>query len=251
MHTAGVTDSVVLITGAEGGIGSATVKAFTEAGARVFATDTTLTRQHNGVEIPSLAADITVPGSVDRLFAEVMRVYGQLDAVIHTAGVLTTGPVSELTDFDWHRVMAVNATGTMMISRAAARVLADESSLTVVSSNAAATARADMAAYAASKAAVTAFVRSLGLELAPRGIRCNVISPGSTDTPMLRGMWHSGQGVESVIAGNADTFRLGIPLGRVATADDIAGTAVFLASDAARHITLHDLRVDGGATLDS
>ena len=107
-----------------------------------------------------------------------------------------------------------------------------------------------MAAYGASKAAATAYLRSLGLELAPHGIRCNVVSPGSTDTPMLRGMWSGDDESPAVIAGDAASFRLGIPLGRIARPEDIAQTVLFLCSDAARHVTLHDLRVDGGATLD-
>jgi 2,3-dihydro-2,3-dihydroxybenzoate dehydrogenase len=106
-----------------------------------------------------------------------------------------------------------------------------------------------MAAYAASKAAAAHFTRCLGLELAGLGIRCNVVSPGSTDTPMQRALWTDDAGVEAVVAGRPDLFKPGIPLGRIAAAEDVADAVVFLASDRARHITMHDLYVDGGATL--
>jgi 2,3-dihydro-2,3-dihydroxybenzoate dehydrogenase len=108
-----------------------------------------------------------------------------------------------------------------------------------------------MAAYAASKAATHQFTRCLGLELAAYGIRCNIVSPGSTDTPMQRQLWTSPDAVNSILHGSPADFRLGIPLQRIATPQDIATSVCFLASDEARHITLHDLRVDGGATLDA
>ena len=123
--------------------------------------------------------------------------------------------------------------------------------IAVVSSNAATTPRAGMAAYAASKAAATQFTRCLGLELAPHGIRVNIVSPGSTDTAMQRAMWALGSSREAVIAGDPARWRLGIPLAKIATPDEIARAVLFLLSDQASHITLHDLRVDGGATLDA
>ena len=252
MSVRGVSGKTVLITGAAGGIGTATARAFSEAGANVVLTDigpVPIDPPWDGASV-YVQADVTDPDAVAGVFDHARQLYGQVDAVVHAAGVLTTGPVSELTDSEWDRVLTVNATGTMVVTRAASRVLSGPASITVVSSNAGATPRAGMAAYAASKAAATAFVRSLGLELAPMGIRCNVISPGSTDTAMLRGMWDAADGSAATIAGSPEDFRLGIPLGRLADPSEIAGCAVFLASSAARHITLHDLRVDGGATLD-
>jgi 2,3-dihydro-2,3-dihydroxybenzoate dehydrogenase len=118
-----------------------------------------------------------------------------------------------------------------------------------VTSNAAGTARADMAAYAASKAAAAMFTKCLGLEVAGFGIRCNVVAPGSTDTPMLTSMWRDPSGRTRTVRGDPGTFRVGIPLGRVASPDDVAEAVAFLLSDRARHITMHDLTVDGGATL--
>ena len=92
--------------------------------------------------------------------------------------------------------------------------------------------------------------RAAGLELAADGIRCNLVAPGSTLTPMQTGMWDDPQaGAAAVIAGDAAQFRAGIPLGKLATPQDIAQAAMFLLSDQAGHVTMADLYVDGGATL--
>lgn len=106
-----------------------------------------------------------------------------------------------------------------------------------------------MAAYAASKAAAAMFTKCLGLELARSGVRCNVVAPGSTDTAMQRALWTGSDAGQRVIDGDPATYRTGIPLGRIAAPEDIADAVAFLASDRARHITMQELYVDGGATL--
>lgn len=121
--------------------------------------------------------------------------------------------------------------------------------IVTVSSNAAFVPRVGMAAYASSKAAATAFTKCLGLELAEFGIRCNVVSPGSTDTPMLRGMWKTDSDRSVTIDGSLGSYRAGIPLGKLARPEDVADAVAFLVSDRAGHITMHDMCVDGGATL--
>jgi NAD(P)-dependent dehydrogenase (short-subunit alcohol dehydrogenase family) len=118
--------------------------------------------------------------------------------------------------------------------------------IVTVSSNAAGVPRSGMAAYAASKAAATMFTKCLGLELARTGVRCNVVSPGSTDTPMLRGMLPDEGAFQRTIDGLPAQYKLGIPLKKIATAREIANTVLFLASDLAGYITGHDLAVDGG-----
>jgi 2,3-dihydro-2,3-dihydroxybenzoate dehydrogenase len=165
--------------------------------------------------------------------------------------VLRSGPVTGLDDATWAEVMRVNLDGVLHCSRAAARgmVPRGEGAIVTVASNAGSVARSDLAAYSASKAAAAAFTKCLGLELAPHGIRCNVVSPGSTNTAMLGALLRDGDAVSNALAGSLDNFRNRIPLNRVAEPEDIADVVAFMASDQARHLTMQELFVDGGATL--
>ncbi|HCT77762.1 MAG TPA: 2,3-dihydro-2,3-dihydroxybenzoate dehydrogenase [Micromonosporaceae bacterium] len=225
---------VALVTGAAQGIGATIAQALTENGASVAALDRD-------------TADVTDAEAVEEAFTLTEAELGPIDIVVAVAGVLHTGPVTEFSDADWSHTFAVNTTGVFHTCRAAARRMVPRrrGSIIVISSNAAGVPRAGMAAYAASKAAATMFTKSLGLELAPHGIRCNVIAPGSTDTPMLQAM----AGAQHAIDGDPASFRIGIPLGRLADPSDIADAVLFLASGRARHITMHELYIDGGASL--
>ncbi|GGM06037.1 2,3-dihydro-2,3-dihydroxybenzoate dehydrogenase [Dactylosporangium sucinum] len=240
---------IALVTGAGQGIGRAVALAFAAQGVPVAAAD----RDPKGVEhhpgITAHVVDVADARQVDALVDEVERT-GPIGVLVNVAGVLRTGAVVDYADDDWAATFAVNATGVFHASRAVARRMVPRRSgvIVTVSSNAAGVPRAGMAAYAASKAAATHFTKSLGLELARYNIRCNVVAPGSTDTPMQRALW-TDAGPAAVIAGDPAAFRAGIPLGRIAEPEDIADAVLFLASDRARHITMHDLYVDGGATL--
>lgn len=223
------------MTGATGGIGAAVVRALRDAGAQVDEWDI--------ADGAARRVDVADRVAVTDAW-QAAESGGPIDIVVSAAGVLTD---------DWDRCMAINAGGVRNLLDIAADAMGarGRGTVVVISSNSASTPRTAMAAYAASKAAATSYARSVGLMLAPKGIRVNIVSPGSTDTPMLRGMWSDDSDRAAVLAGTPEQFRLGIPLGRLADPADIADTVVFLASDAARHVTLHDLRVDGGATLDS
>jgi 2,3-dihydro-2,3-dihydroxybenzoate dehydrogenase len=256
----GVSDNSVVVTGAANGIGHAVARAFAKAGARVAMWDRDQAidiaadelRAEENARIIAVRTDVSDRTSTRKAFDHTESAYGDVAIVVHAAGVLRTGSALEMTDETWWDCLSANATGTMLVAGEAARrmVPRHRGAITVITSNAASTPRIGMGAYCASKAAAAAFTRSLGLEVASRGVRCNLISPGSTDTEMLRRSWTGDADIDTTLAGDPALFRLGIPLARIATPDDIARAALFLSSDAARHITLHDLRVDGGATLD-
>ncbi|MBB6122100.1 2,3-dihydro-2,3-dihydroxybenzoate dehydrogenase [Nocardiopsis algeriensis] len=257
MSEFGISGTAV-VTGAASGIGRAVAADLAAHGTRVAAADvdpdglarTVRDLESRGCKVLALPTDVTDTAQVEALFDEAEAALGPVTAVVGAAGVLATGPVTDCTDADWNRVLAVNATGVFTVGRAAARRMGPRGhgSLVTVASNAAGVPRAGMAAYAASKAAAVALTKSLGLELAPRGVRCNVVSPGSTDTPMLRAMT-AGTGFGPLLEGDPSAFKVGIPLGRIADPQDVAAAVRFLLSDAARHITMHELHVDGGATL--
>ncbi|MEU1205288.1 2,3-dihydro-2,3-dihydroxybenzoate dehydrogenase [Nocardia sp. NPDC005825] len=250
---------VAVVTGAAGGIGEAIVRELAFAGIAVAMVDrdrAALERVASGLgledcRVLGLVADVSCAEQAEAAVLEAGNAFGPIDYLVNAAGVLQSGWVAEMTDDDWHSTLAVNVGGVFHMSRAVSRHMMRRSSgaIVTVSSNAGSTPRMGMAAYAASKAAATMFTRCLGLELAKYGIRCNVVAPGSTDTPMLTALWKYEQAERVAVDGVPEAFRLGIPLGRIAQPDDIAAAVRFLLSDAAAHITLQELVVDGGATL--
>lgn len=233
---AGVSGHIAAVTGAAGGIGGAVAAALRTAGATVVAWDL-----HPGPGVELL--DVADARAVARAWTAAEQCHGPIEILVSAAGVLSD---------DWDHCLAVNATGVRNVLDVALEPMRRRrsGSVVVISSNAATTPRAAMPAYAASKAAATAYARSVGIEAAGCGVRVNIVSPGSTETAMLAGMGTDDASRTALLAGDPSRFRLGIPLGRIAQPNDIAETVLFLSSDAARHITLHDLRVDGGATLD-
>ncbi|MFD7136562.1 2,3-dihydro-2,3-dihydroxybenzoate dehydrogenase [Streptomyces sp. NPDC059894] len=256
--SAGLEGRLALVTGAGRGIGAAVVAALVEEGARVLATDLdaagveALAAAHPG-RVTARPLDVTDARAVEDLVDGAERELGPLDIAVNVAGILRNADVVNLTDEDWAATFAVNTDGVFHVSRAAARRMAARGagSIVTVASNAAGIPRAGLAAYAASKAAAVMFTKCLGLEVAAQGVRCNTVSPGSTLTDMQRALWtdDAEESVRRVVEGDLAAHRTGIPLGRIADPADIADAVVFLVSDRARHITLHDLYVDGGATL--
>lgn len=252
-------DRIALVTGAARGIGAAVAQALGQRGVVVAAVDrdeesvqeTAAKLSAEGLRVHGFRADVSRGEQVDAVVEEVERTLGPLDYLVNAAGVLRLAEARKLTDEDWDSTFAVNATGVFRMSRAVVNRMVGRSSGSIVTvvSNAAGTARADMAAYSASKAAAMMYTKVLGLEVAQYGIRCNLVAPGSTDTPMLRSMWHDDSGPKGTIEGRAEEFRVGIPLRKLALPSDVADAVVFLLSEQAAHITMEHLTVDGGATL--
>ncbi|WP_277810077.1 2,3-dihydro-2,3-dihydroxybenzoate dehydrogenase [Chromohalobacter canadensis] len=254
MQLSGFENRVAFVTGAGGGIGAALVGLLQASGSVVVASDLAAPVLELSSEAPAVHAetlDVTDSGAVDALVERVERDIGPIDIGVNVAGVLQSGTIDTLDDDEWRRVFAVNADGVFHVSRALARAMTPRrrGAIVTVGSNAAGVPRHAMAAYAASKAAATMFTRCLGLELAPLGIRCNIVAPGSTLTPMQTGMWQDDNGAQRVIEGMPGVYKAGIPLGKLATPEDVANAVMFLLSDQAGHIAMGDLYVDGGATL--
>ena len=254
MKPSGLSGRIAVVTGAAGGIGAAVVRQLEEEGVRVVAADLpceALTALTQDGAIRPEALDVSDSAAVTALFDRIEADWGPIDLIASVAGVLSNITVDQTEDTEWRRVFAVNTDGVFHLGREAARRMGPRGrgAFVTVSSNAAGVPRHAMAAYAASKAAATMFTRCLGLELAPMGVRCNIVAPGSTLTPMQTGMWADENGAARVIAGSPATFKAGIPLAKLATPEDIADAVVFLLSDRAAHITMTDLYVDGGATL--
>ncbi len=259
MRDSGLAGRIAIVTGAGGGIGAAVVRALHAEGARVAALDIDgpaverLARDvgASGAAVMGLRVDVADAQAVEAAISTVESAWGPIDLGVNVAGVLSTTLVVDTDDETWTRVFDVNTRGVFHVGRALGRRMAPRrrGAIVTVSSNAAGVPRHGMAAYAASKAAATMFTRCLGLELAPMGIRCNIVAPGSTMTAMQTGMWRDATGADQVIAGSPGTFKAGIPLGKIAEPEEIADAVVFLLSDRASHITMADLYVDGGATL--
>jgi 2,3-dihydro-2,3-dihydroxybenzoate dehydrogenase len=258
-YCAGITDNVCLVTGAGQGIGEAVARALASRAGIVIVLDRAKERAElvareivaGGGRAVAAAVDVTDALAIERAIESMEKELGPIDVLVNAAGVLRTGSVIFCEETDWQAVFDNNATGVFLVSRAVARRMAARrrGAIVTVGSNCTTVVRSEMAAYSASKAAASCFTKCLGLELAEFGIRCNVVSPGSTDTPMQRALWTKRYGQDDVVRGDPAKFRGGIPLRKIALPDDVAQAVLFLSSDLAGHITMQELCVDGGATL--
>lgn len=238
----------VWITGAGSGIGRRCAERLHAAGSSVIGIDRVFAHE---APFRQVLLDLANPAELDATVGALIAESPRIDVLIHAAGVLRLGNTDTISSADWNDSFSVNVNAAFHLYRQLAPVFRQQHSGSVVSvaSNAGHVPRLGMAAYCASKAALASLTQCFGLEMAPHGVRCNLVSPGSTDTRMLREMVGGETGIARTIAGLPEAFKLGIPLGKVATVDDIASAILFLASGEAGHITLHDLVVDGGATL--
>lgn len=248
---------VALVTGAQRGIGFACAEALIGAGARVACVDLPDGGLEDAVERLGAAAtahpaDLAEIDRAGDLVGQVVREHGRLDILVNAAGTLAPAPFLEMTPEQWDRTLGVNTRGTLFLAQACARQFVKQGGggriVLIASIVGRHVVRLNNTAYSASKAALIQAVRCLALELAPHGITVNTVSPGSTATEMLVDVQARGD-VESIVRGNAEEWRLGIPLGRLADPSDQAALVVFLAGEGARHITGQDLAVDGGQNV--
>lgn len=240
-----------LVTGGSRGIGAATAILLAECGADVGigyrnrekdAEDVVRQMASLGVRAFAHASDLSAPGGTESLFARAKREFGGLDLFVGNAGIWPFDyvPLGEMGDDRWHTTMRANLDSMFTTSRAAIRAISDHGRIVLVSSTAGQRGEAGHSDYAASRGAMISFVKSVAVELAPRDITFNSVAPGWVDTEMA---------AASLVGDGRVQVEKTIPLGRVATARDIAGPIVFLCSDYARHITGEVLNVNGGAVL--
>jgi NAD(P)-dependent dehydrogenase (short-subunit alcohol dehydrogenase family) len=239
---------VVLVTGAAGGIGSATVKVFAEAGWTILAADRRAQAAPSHASV-FVAAD-SQESQVDDLFEVIGRQVDRLDALVNNAAIQLAKPLVKMSAEEWDAVMASNLRSAYLTSRRALPLLAEtRGSIVNVSSVHAVATSTDIAAYAASKGGLVALTRAMAIEFASQAVRVNAVLPGAVDTPMLR------EGMEQRLAsGDSVEHRLAdlgrrTPLGRVGRPEEIAQSILFLATEAqSSFITGQTLVVDGGAT---
>ena len=177
--------SVVLVTGAAGGLGAVVCERFAAGGLDVIATDRPEARAATGEWIP---ADLLDVEQIREMVAQAATVHGRLDCVVNAAGLWTEGASAETTEDDWDRVVGVNLKAAYFVSSAAIPHLESTGgSIVMISSDAGVQGNAGAAIYSASKGGVSNLTRALALELAPRGVRVNAVCPADIETPMLAG----------------------------------------------------------------
>jgi 3-oxoacyl-[acyl-carrier protein] reductase len=240
-----------LVSGGSRGVGRAIALMLAQAGARVGiayrtrhdeAARVVSEMEQLGVPAWAHAGDLGDPAQAEALFRRASEEFGGLDIFVGNAGIWIPDhvPVAMMSNEQWRRTMSANLDSIFYCTRFAARMLTDRGRIVLISSTAGQRGEAGHADYAASKGALISFVKGVAVELAPRGITVNCIAPGWIDTEMAAQPYERG--------GRA-RIEASIPLGRVATADDIAAPAVFLCSPMARHITGEILNVNGGSVL--
>jgi len=244
---------VAIVTGGAQGIGGAIARRFAAEGARVVIADVAAaTALENVARIEAAGGaarfqetDVVDEEQVEQLFQATLGAYGRLDILVNNAGI-AHGPGAvrhflEMPGEMWHRLMAIHLNGLFYCSQRAARIMArqgDGGAIINMSSGGGTRAHRQMVAYDATKGGIEAATRALALDLAPWGIRVNVIVPGAIAVEQRTPV-----GKESAVAPE-DV----IPLGRLGTPDDVAGAALYLASADAAYVTGHTLFVDGGLT---
>lgn len=227
-----------LITGGGSGIGRASALALARHGARTVVADRNLaaaeaTQQEiaaaGGLAL-ALPVDVANPHAVQAMVDRAVAVFGPPDVLVHCAGIAPRQAVLDMSDAAWREVIAVNLDGTFYVARAVGRVMAERGRGTMIllASDRGIYGHARGAHYAASKAGVIAFMKSLALELGPRGVTVNAINPGTTNTPMV----HSTLSDEEY----QERARMD-PLGRLSEPEDIAEIVLFLATTGGRFMT--------------
>lgn len=248
--TLGIEGRRALVTGASRGVGRAAALLLARAGADVGvgyrsreaeAEAVVAEARALGVRAFAQGADVSTPWGAEMLFERCLVELGGVDLFVANAGVWVADevPIAQMQDAQWERTMAANLASVFHTVRLAARFVSDGGRIVIVASTAAQRGEAFHADYAASKGALVSLTKSVAVELAARDVTVNCVAPGWIDTEM----------VERPMAAGRAAIEAQIPLGRIATGDDVAGPIVFLCSALARHVTGEVLNVNGGSVL--
>lgn len=242
---------MALITGAASGMGASMARLFAAEGAAVLAVDiqpqvgeVARDIRERGEAADFVAADVTDPVQVDAAVRAAVQRLGGLDVLVNCAGTaMPFTPIESVTDELWEKTIDVNLKGVFLTCRASVPIFKAQrrGCIVNVASVAGVRARPGLSAYCAAKAGVILLTRALALEMAPYGVRVNALLPGPTDTPMLPGF---APGLAPQQA--RERFIESVPLGRLASPEEIARAALFLASDEASFVTGACLGADGG-----
>jgi NAD(P)-dependent dehydrogenase (short-subunit alcohol dehydrogenase family) len=241
--TGKLANKVALITGGSAGIGLGVAKRFAEEGARVFVTGRRPAELDKAVtaiggKATALRGDVSDLADLDHIFEQIQAQAGHIDVLAANAGSYEFGRFGEITEEHYDKIFDTNVRGLVFTVQKALPLLTERASVILTGSIATIKGFPALSVYSASKAAVRSFARSWITDLKGRGIRVNVLSPGTTDTPGLANLMGEAQKAEAAAL---------VPLGRIGTPDDLGKAAVFLASDDSAYITGTELFVDGGA----
>ena len=244
-----------LITGAARGIGLAFAKAYVAEGARVAIGDIDIDRARIaatqiGNSAIAVQMDVTDQSSIDTAVTETVKALGQIDILINNAAIFTAAPVAEITRQDYKRVFDINVSGTLFTMQAVANHMIKrgiKGRIINMASQAGRRGESLVSVYCASKAAVISLTQSVGLNLIQHGINVNAISPGVVDGEHWDGVDAFFAKYEGKSPGQKKKeVAATVPFGRMGTADDLTGMAVFLASDSASYVVAQTYNVDGG-----
>lgn len=241
----------VLITGAAGGVGRATVKYFNERGFRVIGVDRLPIYEGFPQDGLYVQADISVPENQEKIYKEASLFTDKLDVLVNNAAYQVTRPLIETSVEEWDAVMGSNLRSVFLGAKLAYPLLKAQGggAIVNVSSVHAVATSANIAAYAASKGGLLALTRAMAIEFAPVNIRVNAVLPGAVDTPMLRAGFHRGRANEASEDEQLAALAAKTVNGRVADPSEIASVIYFMADPSqSSFITGQGLLVDGGAT---
>mgnify|MGYP001307120051 FL=1 len=238
-----LTNKIVLLTGASGGIGKSVARKMKKSGAKIILSGTKKTVLDDlstelGNDTKSIVTDLNSKGDIITLAEEAESYFGRIDVLVNNAGITSDSLFIRMRDEDWDNVLNVNLTAGMRLTRQVIKGMLKRrfGRIIFISSIVGYTGNPGQANYSASKSALTGLTKSIALEVAARGITCNLIAPGFISTPMT----------DKLTEDQKNKIIVNIPVNRLGQTDDISNGCVYLASDEASFVTGTTLHINGG-----